>query len=53
MELSWTVWLLLGTAAWGFYTWGEGFFWVVLGFVFCRNILWIFFGRGGWFLSWL
>lgn len=25
--------------AWGFYTWGEGFLWVVLGFVFCRNIL--------------
>ena len=39
MELSWTAWLLLGAAAWGFHTWGEGFLWVVLGFVFCRNIL--------------
>lgn len=36
---SWTAWLLLGVIAWGFYTWGEGFLWVVLGFVFCRNIL--------------
>lgn len=36
---SWTAWLLLGAAALGFYTWGEGFIWVVLGFVFCRNIL--------------
>ena len=36
---SWTVWLQVGAVAWGFYTWGEGFLWVVLGFVFCRNIL--------------
>ena len=36
---SWTVWVLVGAVAWGFYTWGEGFLWVVLGFVFCRNIL--------------
>lgn len=37
--LSWTAWLLLGATALGFYTWGEGFIWVVLGFAFCRNIL--------------
>lgn len=36
---SWTAWLLLGAVAWGFHTWGEGFLWAVLGFVFCRNIL--------------
>ena len=36
---SWTAWLLLGAVALGFYTWGEGFIWVVLGFMFCRNFL--------------
>lgn len=36
---SWTAWVLVGAVAWGFYTWDEGFLWVVFGFVFCRNIL--------------
>ena len=36
---SWTAWVLVGAVALGFYEWGEGFLWVVLGFVFCRNIL--------------
>lgn len=36
---SWTTWVLVGAVALGFYTWGEGFLWVVLGFIFCRNIL--------------
>ena len=36
---SWTTWVQVGTVALGLYTWGEGFLWVVLGFVFCRNIL--------------
>ena len=36
---SWTTWVQVGAVALGFYTWGEGFLWVVLGFVFCRNIL--------------
>ncbi len=39
MGSSWTAWLQVGAVAWGFYTWGEGFLWGVLGFVFCRNIL--------------
>lgn len=36
---SWRTWVLVGAVALGFYTWGEGFLWVVLGFAFCRNIL--------------
>ncbi|WP_290098867.1 hypothetical protein [uncultured Alistipes sp.] len=36
---SWTTWVLVGAVALGFYTWGEGFLWVILGFAFCRNIL--------------
>lgn len=36
---SWTTWVLVGAVALGLYTWGEGFLWVILGFVFCRNIL--------------
>ena len=36
---SWTTWVLVGAVALGFYKWGEGFLWVVLGFAFCRNIL--------------
>lgn len=35
---SWTTWVQVGAVALGFYTWGEGFLWVVLGFVLCRNI---------------
>ena len=29
----------IGAAALGFYLWGLGFIWVVLGFVFCYRIL--------------
>ncbi len=34
-----TTWVQVGAVALGFYTWGEGFIWAVLGFAFCRNIL--------------
>ena len=36
---SWIAWVLVGAVALGFYEWGEGFLWVILGFIFCRNIL--------------
>ena len=32
-------WVKFGVAAVGFYLWGFDFIWVILGFVFCYNIL--------------
>ena len=39
IKSSLRAWVKFGVAAFGFYVWGLDFIWVVLGFVFCYNIL--------------